>query len=530
MSLTASVAILFVLLLRLLLKRAPKVISYALWGVVLFRLLCPVSIKSGLSLFGLLNTPSVGTSERTSAVEYIPSNIVHTEFPEVVLPVPGIGEAVTETLPQGEEQLVADPLEAPMAIATYVWVGGILVMAIYGSMTYVRLRRALVTASPLRSNIYLADGISSPFVMGLFRPKIYLPSEMEEREQTYIILHEQHHIRRLDHIAKALAFVALCVHWFNPLVWVAFILSGMDMEMSCDEAVVQKLGTEIRADYTASLLSLATGRRVIAGMPLAFGEGSTKRRIKNLAHWKKPAFWVVFVAVFVCIALAVCLLTNPKAYPEESQANDPLDLRQEPSAQTLPEDSYEGFWDRILHRAEGIVALSDSAAMVSWSDLDHNHTNELIFVQEQDQLHKLVVWENGEAIWTMEAGLPHTGWNTILLYNEDGQDYLVRYDPVMYQGMGNYTCTVFSLEGGRQTVKEELSVDFEVQPGDPVTVKETPEMKLFAQKVNLLLQNGTVLLSTEQGILVDRPVSATTLPQLYPVRFDPYEVQAAPVT
>lgn len=314
MSLTASVAIVFVMLLRLLLKKAPKVISYALWGVVLFRLLCPVSFESGISLFGLFETPTVGATDRTSIVEYIPSNIVHTEYPEVVLPVPGIGDTITEALPKGEEQLRADPLEGPIFIATYVWWGGILVMAIYGIVTWLQLRRRLVTASPLRENIYLADDIDSPFVMGLVRPKIYLPSEMEQREQSYIILHEQYHIRRLDHIVKALAFVALCIHWFNPFVWVAFILSGKDMEMSCDEAVVLKLGTEIRADYTASLLSLATGKRIIAGMPLAFGEGNTKGRIKNLANWKKPTFWVVLISVISCVVLAVCLLTNPTGF------------------------------------------------------------------------------------------------------------------------------------------------------------------------------------------------------------------------
>lgn len=314
MSLTASVAIVFVMLLRLLLKKAPKVISYALWGVVLFRLLCPVSFESGISLFGLFETPTVGATDRTSIVEYIPSNIVHTEYPEVVLPVPGIGDTITEALPKGEEQLRADPLEGPIFIATYVWWGGILVMAIYGIVTWLQLRRRLVTASPLRENIYLADDIDSPFVMGLVRPKIYLPSEMEQREQSYIILHEQYHIRRLDHIVKALAFVALCIHWFNPFVWVAFILSGKDMEMSCDEAVVLKLGTEIRADYTASLLSLATGKRIIAGMPLAFGEGNTKGRIKNLANWKKPTFWVVLISVISCVVLTVCLLTNPTGF------------------------------------------------------------------------------------------------------------------------------------------------------------------------------------------------------------------------
>lgn len=312
MSLTASVVILFVLLLRLMLKKAPKVISYALWGIVLFRLLCPVSVGSEFSLFGFLDTPVAQSGGMTSSIQYVPNDIVHAENPDVVLPLPPAGEAINGALPRGEEQLAADPLEAPMAIATYAWMAGVLAMAVYAATSYGRLRRKLITASPLRDNIYLADEITSPFVMGLLRPKIYLPSAMEEWEQPYIILHEQHHIRRFDHVAKALAFIALCIHWFNPLVWVAFVMAGKDMEMSCDEAVVRKMGPDILADYTASLLSLATGRRIIAGMPLAFGEGDTKGRIRNLASWRKPAFWAVLAAAAACVALAVCLLTNPQ--------------------------------------------------------------------------------------------------------------------------------------------------------------------------------------------------------------------------
>ena len=316
MSLTASVAIVFVLLLRLMLKKAPKVISYALWAVVLFRLLCPVTIESSFSLFGLMDTPTTESTNLTTSIEYVPENIVHTEYPAVTLPVPGVSNAINDTLPSGREQLVADPLEAPVTFATYVWIAGVLVMAAYSVISYRRLRQKLLTASPLRDNIYLADEITSPFVMGLVRPKIYLPSDMEEREQAYIIRHEQHHIHRGDHIIKALAFLALSIHWFNPLVWVAFIYSNKDMEMSCDEAVVKKMGDGILADYTASLLSLATGKHIIAGMPLAFGEGDTKGRIRNLANWRKPAFWVVLVAVIACVALAVGLLTNPVAERE----------------------------------------------------------------------------------------------------------------------------------------------------------------------------------------------------------------------
>lgn len=165
----------------------------------------------------------------------------------------------------------------------YVWVAGMAVMTAYSAAAYRKLRKKLLIAVPLRENIYIADDIMSPFVVGLFRPKIYLPCNLGEREQEYIILHEQHHIRRLDHLAKALAFLALTVHWFNPLVWLAFVLAGRDMEMSCDEAVIRTLGSDVRADYSASLLTLATGRRIIAGTPLAFGEGDTKGRINNLS-------------------------------------------------------------------------------------------------------------------------------------------------------------------------------------------------------------------------------------------------------
>lgn len=314
MSLTASVVIVFVLLLRLLLQKAPKVISYALWGIVLFRLLCPISIGSGLSLFGLLDTPVVTSGTLASSIVYIPSDIVHTEYPSVVLPAPGIGEAISETLPQGEEQLAADPLEAPTAIATDIWMAGVVAMGIYAVVSYLRLRRKLITASLVRENIYLADEITSPFVMGLIHPKIYLPSSLGEREQSYVVMHEQHHIRRLDHIVKVLAFIALSIHWFNPLVWFAFMMAGKDMEMSCDEAVVRKMGDGVLADYAASLLSLATGKHIIAGMPLAFGEGDTKGRIRNLANWKQPASWVVLAAVIACAILAICLLTNPQSH------------------------------------------------------------------------------------------------------------------------------------------------------------------------------------------------------------------------
>ena len=315
MSITASVIILFVLLARLALKKAPKIFSYALWGVVLFRLLCPVSVTTDFSLLGLFDAPAAENTQHTTAVEYIPYDVVHTPDLEVQLPVPpAINDAVNDTLPQEHAALGADPLEGEFAIGSLIWLLGIAAMAIYSAVSYVLLRRKLVGSLLLRDNIYLADGIGSPFVMGFIRPKIYRPSALSEQEQGYIILHEQHHIRRGDHIIKALAFIALCIHWFNPLVWMAFVLSSKDMEMSCDEAVVKKLGEGIRADYSASLLSLATGRRIIAGTPLAFGEGDTKSRIKNMLNWKQAKPAVIFLsAAAVILAILVCG-TNQKDY------------------------------------------------------------------------------------------------------------------------------------------------------------------------------------------------------------------------
>ena len=323
MSLTASVIICLVLLCRLLLKRAPKIYSYILWSVVIFRLLCPFSLSAPISVLGIFDTPVLEqTSENiddkasiTSTVAYIPTDIVHTEYPEVTLPIPGVGdrisEAVNERLPSGEFQLRADPLEGPITLATYLWMLGIMGMLASGIVSYVRLRENIVGALKFRDNVYVTDYISGPFVMGMIKPKIYLPSDLDEKEHSYIILHEQHHIRRGDPVFKMVAYIALCIHWFNPLVWLFFKLFVKDMEMSCDEAVVNKLGENIRADYSASLLQLATGKQRLFGSPLAFGETEPTGRIKNLSRWKKPTLVISAFAIVLCIIAVVVSIFNP---------------------------------------------------------------------------------------------------------------------------------------------------------------------------------------------------------------------------
>lgn len=322
MSKIASVAILVVVLARLLLKKVPKIVSYALWAVVLFRLLCPLSIKAPVSIvpemtptaqsYSLADEP-ISLAGAGSAAYRAVGDALNGGLGIQYIPT-------TETDENGAVRYVTtDWWSVWTLFGQYVWIAGIAAMLLHSMISYGKIRRKLKIVVLLRDNIYIADEIQSPFVIGFLHPKIYLPCGLSEKEQEYIILHEQHHIKRLDHICKAVAFLALCIHWFNPLVWVAFVLAGKDMEMSCDEAVVREMGDGIRAEYSASLLALATGRRIIAGTPLAFGEGNAKERIQNLGKWKQPVLWAVIAAAVAALLLTVCLATDPTGGGEKTQ-------------------------------------------------------------------------------------------------------------------------------------------------------------------------------------------------------------------
>lgn len=329
MSMTGSVVIVFVLLARLLLKKAPKVFSYALWAGVLFRLLCPVSISSALSLLNLTRVQSSSSEGFVSTVDYAPAVDVYLDMPSMAEPpvqeprtsneaahatvviLPEKRAEVTPTPDTVSQQAAAEPVCEPIYYAVIIWLVGLGVMLIYNAVSCIKLFRQLTGAVHLRKNIYLGDHIPTPFVLGVIRPRIYLPSTLGEMERRYIIAHERCHIRRKDHLVRLLAYLALCLHWFNPLVWLAFNLSGKDMEMSCDEAVLRMYGPKIRAEYSASLLRLATGHRSFALTPLAFGEGDTKGRVMNMAKWKKPGFWVTICALVLCVSVLAACAMNP---------------------------------------------------------------------------------------------------------------------------------------------------------------------------------------------------------------------------
>ncbi len=366
MSVAGGIAALAVLAIRVLIRRAPKKYAYLLWGIVLFRLLCPVSLPSRFSALNLagraaesngayvsLQSAPAASSGAGGCLKIGKGNIplwtaAGGDGKEPV--PPGMGdegdgkeifqlgnraggdgkepvqsenwawkngkrllqpETTAGNMPVQEGAAV---LGTPISIAFAIWLAGAGAMACSGLVSGLKLRRKAACSMRLWENVYLADYIASPFVLGLVRPRIYLPSGLGEQEQKYIILHEQHHISRRDYLVKILAFLALCLHWFNPLAWLSFHLAGNDMEMSCDEAVIRKMGDGIRAEYAESLLRFTVGDRKLAQMPLGFGEGDTKSRIKNIMRNKKPAAGIT--GVIALLVGAACLATDPA--PAES--------------------------------------------------------------------------------------------------------------------------------------------------------------------------------------------------------------------
>lgn len=314
MSIAASWLVLAVMLLRIILKNAPKWIRCVLWGLVAVRLICPISIDS---IFSLL--PSAET---------IPQDIMYVEEPTIHTGVMAINSAVNPYISESMAPGIGDsvnPMQVVMSAATLLWIVGMIGMFIYAVVSFLRIKYKADASLPVRENIYLSDYIDTPFVLGILRPRIYLPSTLAEDDKAdFVIAHEKAHIRRRDHLWKPLGFLLLTIYWFNPVIWIAYILLCRDIELACDEYVIGSLKEKEKKSYSDALLSCsmrAAGfhRNMISACPLAFGEVGVKDRVKAVLHYKKPAFWLVLLGVLGCIIVGVCFLTNPK----ENTSNAP---------------------------------------------------------------------------------------------------------------------------------------------------------------------------------------------------------------
>lgn len=323
LSLPAGILIAAVLLARQLLRKAPKWISCALWALVALRLICPFTIESPLSV--MPNDVGSGKAVDAWMDSYVPGG-----YTVIYEGEPGYVEAVgSERLPvqskDGINYVVTGvgvssvPETVGNQILPYLfcgWVFGMTAMLLYAVVSYLRLKRRTAVTVPWTEGVLMCDEIDAPFILGVFRPRIYLPSRMTEPQLSRVLAHEKAHLKRHDHWWKPLGFLLLSVYWFNPLVWIAYILLCRDIEMACDERVVRDMGTAERADYAQALLDCSRSRRVIAACPLAFGEVGVKERVKSVLRFKKPAFWVIAAAVVACAVLALCFLTNQRRYAD----------------------------------------------------------------------------------------------------------------------------------------------------------------------------------------------------------------------
>ena len=302
LSISASWLVLAVLVLRLVSKRSPKWMNVLLWGIVALRLMLPFSIESALSLIPSAETVS------PAAVQFAPA-------PTITSGVSVIDNAVNPSLSEhfaAVPTASVNPLYVWTEIAGWVWLIGLGAMLLYALVSYLRLRRRVSVSLCVRENIYLCDAISSPFILGVVKPRIYLPSGLDEVQRQNVLSHERAHLTRRDHWWKPLGFVLLAVYWFNPVLWLAYTLLCRDIELACDERVIRTMDESAVKTYSTVLLACSMPRKAVITCPLAFGEVGVKERVRNALHYKKPAFWVVAASVAVCVIVAVCFLTNPR--------------------------------------------------------------------------------------------------------------------------------------------------------------------------------------------------------------------------
>ena len=301
LSISASWLVLAVLVLRLISKRSPKWVNVLLWGIVALRLVLPFSIESALSLIPSAETVS------PAAVQFAPA-------PTITSGVSVIDNAVNPSLSEhfaAVPTASVNPLYVWAYLAGWVWLIGLGAMLLYALVSYLRLRRRVSVSLPVQDHIYLCDAISSPFILGVVKPHIYLPSGLDEVQRQNVLAHEQAHLARRDHWWKPLGFALLAVYWFNPVLWLAYTLLCRDIELACDERVIRTMDESAVKTYSTVLLACSMPRKAVITCPLAFGEVGVKERVKNALHYKKPAFWVVAASVAVCVIVAVCFLTNP---------------------------------------------------------------------------------------------------------------------------------------------------------------------------------------------------------------------------
>lgn len=398
MSLTASILVLFVILLRFVLKKAPRKYICILWAMVALRLLCPLSISSAFSAYNMLHPNTASTGQ----VEYFEYN-GKMEKPELTFEVPAL---VNDNNSPDSMTIGTKTSGVYMPAVVYIWGLGVIVMLTYEVISYYHLRKEVRASVKKNDNIFVCDEINSPFILGIVCPRIYLPSGLNEEVKENVIAHEKAHIKRFDHLWKPLGFLLLSVYWFNPVMWIAYIFLCRDIEAACDEKVISQMDKESIASYSEALLTCASQRRMITACPIAFGETDAKGRIKNVLNYKKPAFWIVCISLIACFVVAVCFLTNPKknnkeeiafgTYVKNDSANDSMLYW---SGLTINEDGTFSFSPSVISSYMGTGTWEVDGDYVTFSDVGMGDIRKEVFQYVDGNLYYVKDMSSTNSMW-----------------------------------------------------------------------------------------------------------------------------------
>lgn len=512
MSITASYLIVAIILVRLLLKSIPRKFICLLWGLVAIRLIFPFAIESITSLIpkNLALTEDIIYKNSTS----INSNVTH--FNNATKP---LGNQLIDTNVKGNFNI----LHIAITSAAIVWIIGMAILVMYSLITFIRLKRMVSTSVPLKDNIYLSDSIQSPFILGIFKPHIYIPFSLDDFSTTYVIAHEKAHIKRLDHWIKPISFLILSVYWFNPLLWIAYILLCRDIELACDEKVIEQLGFSEKKAYSTTLLACSTKHVNIAMCPLAFGEIGVKQRIKSVLNYKKPTLWMMILVIIVGISIVVCFMFNPKntkpvgavsstERPDKtisSTMKPTLTAEATPTMESTPTNIEQATPTSLPLNDEGFIIndISKKDIMVTSSDINHDGYDEKISIDLSvydiaQPAYLRVYNKNNKVIYEEKFFYSHDGQGSIYLYSEKGKSYLLFYNPYVAQGSCTYEYELFYLdEYNKKVIKASNSINFDIYNVKEKKLFDIPSLEDFYNEINFYLKNSIVLISTIEGEL-----------------------------
>lgn len=401
LSISASYLVLAIVILRLVLKKAPKTLICIMWGLVALRLVCPFSFESFLSLI-----PSSET---------VPTNILYSEKPEIHSGIyyfnSVVNPIISQSLAPTPENSVT-PAQIIVFILSVIWVIGITAMLLYAVISYIRILKRVRESIKEKENIYICDRINTPFILGVIKPRIYLPSCITEQDKEYVLSHENAHLKRLDHLWKPLGFLLLTVYWFNPFMWISYILLCRDIELACDQKVIKEMGKEYKIEYSNALINCSVPRKMISACPLAFGEVGVKNRIKSVLNYKKPAFWIIIISVILSVVVAVCFLTVPKSQKLYEINDGWINITLLDDVKEVGLVQPENYRDDMITSNFGDIIDELSKVKISRRPISNDRTNdrerENIIILRKGDSYELLCFSNGFSSMFIDNGVKPT--------------------------------------------------------------------------------------------------------------------------